>query len=824
MSIYNFKEVIREESKMLIERRRLLFGDEAAKKFENNKFGIALSGGGIRSATINLGFLRTLNQFKILEKADYLSTVSGGGYTGAYIHATVKDADFAATLQQGQSKAASDAAGEDRSPYGALFTEDKINHLRNYGDYLIPGQSKLQKLWSTILLSVGFLVSWVMSLLSLGTTVAIIYILIKAFASLSLLDNHEFLFNWKNQDNKIMAFLEPAFIVLGSVAGVHLLFNLFFNFSLTISKTFNQIEAVIVLLILVFLVGTGIASIDTTGPWEGVKIWYALLWAAGLFVAGFFLNPNALSFHRFYRKQLADAFLRQRKIFRNLPLKDVFYLDEGEDESRKNARGYLTPYPLINTCLNLQNPGGENKFKGAKASDYFLLSPLYCGSKLSGYVETSKHPGYKHMTLPAAITISAAAVNPGMGIYSSKLLSVLMTLFNARLGFWVSNPLSYASNRLAPWRNYIEWWPAYFFKELFSKIGTKNSKLNISDGGHIENLGVYELLRRGCRLILAVDAGADPHSTFADLENLSIRARNELGIEIHFRPGQDPVDIIRPKASSGYAKKRFAIADLLKIWEEFPVKDENGEPVTYVKEIRENGKRVIKSMKLEALVNYFYSKNNPVALKFRVDLKAERGIDLPAQEFDRLHKKTVEEVKAKLNAMGDLSGMEKIKVGTFVYIKSSVTPPRKLFVPEYSHEVEKALQFDTFKYKIYHPEFPHESTADQFFDPVQWESYYQLGQFIATDVLNASKAPYEYERGKKDFSIDELIRHFDDSKYQLFGPQEIQAELVDASTVPDISAEEGELEISRPRKPQAIPEPLPTLVQQEIAGEMQFKI
>src|SRR5207245_2496996 len=45
--------------------------------------GLALSGGGIRSATFNLGLLQALARHDLLERCDYLSTVSGGGYIGA---------------------------------------------------------------------------------------------------------------------------------------------------------------------------------------------------------------------------------------------------------------------------------------------------------------------------------------------------------------------------------------------------------------------------------------------------------------------------------------------------------------------------------------------------------------------------------------------------------------------------------------------------------------------------------------------------------------------------------------------------------------------
>jgi hypothetical protein len=96
MSLEAFKieDVIAEENRVLKERRAQMKknGLDAAdhKKFAETKFGIALSGGGIRSATINLGFLKTLNIFKLFQKSDYLSTVSGGGSCGSYSQATLK--------------------------------------------------------------------------------------------------------------------------------------------------------------------------------------------------------------------------------------------------------------------------------------------------------------------------------------------------------------------------------------------------------------------------------------------------------------------------------------------------------------------------------------------------------------------------------------------------------------------------------------------------------------------------------------------------------------------------------------------------------------
>ncbi len=830
MKTYKLSQILKEETELIEKRREKLFGPDAKEKLATEKFGIALSGGGIRSATINLGFLKTLNLFKILEKADYISTVSGGGYTGAYIQASVKQLNG----------------------YDKLFHEEKIEHLRNYGDYMIPGQGKLDKLWNTILLMFGYLVSWVMSLLSPIVTGIIFYIIFKSITSRTILEFQGSALDWGEPNNMVMNYLSPALWVLGGIVLVHFVLNLTMNFNLNVSKVFTKIESFIFLAILIYLTVVGVVTLDTSGDWTGQQTIIALAIAVGLYIFGFILNPNSLSFHRYYRKQLSDAFLSQTGDCSNMYLKNVFKLDEekkqGSAEGKYNVRrNYLAPYPLINTCLNLQNPGEEDKFKGAKASDYFLLSPTFCGSKLSGYVKTAAFPGFKHMTLPAALTISAAAVNPGMGIYSNKLLSIMMTLFNARLGFWVNNPdfktkkekkaeekaakglkVGKQASAVSPLK-YVVWWPSYFFKELFSKIGTTNRKLNISDGGHIENLAVYELLRRQCRLILAVDAGADPASTFADLENLSIRARNELGIDIAFRQGHDPVDTIRPRASSGYAQKRFSVADLMKVWEEFDVTDEDDQPIIFKRRIVEKGAIKEKPEKLEALVNYFYSKKDKNILKFRVDLKAERGVDFKEERFDELHAKAVISTMNRLNEMTNKVGSDKIKIGTLVYIKSSVTSPRKLFVPEHNADGSKNPQFDTFKYKIYHPDFPHESTADQFFDPVQWESYFQLGQFIGTDVLNAPKTPGEYFRGEYDITIDQLVKHFDEGE-ELFQFSEKMGFLVDVSHV------EPQPEAPLPKKSQTAEAPpqsepaviydpeLESIKEENIAEQMQFKI
>lgn len=726
-----YHKVIERETELLKVRREKMKLEEPGK-LDENKFGIALSGGGIRSATINLGFLETLNEFKILERADYISTVSGGGYTGAYVQATLKD---------------------EGGDYSKLFDQKHISHLRNNGEYMIPGKGFV-KMFNRIILVIGFAISLLMSWVSpfiIGMMGYLGYLLLDRFG----LDQASY--------REAIEFVFVVIIPIGMVLFfIHFIANVLLSYHLKLSNFFNKIEAFAVVVLGIVFAGIFLFNLNWSNmniQFEEAKYYLMILFA--LFVLGYFANPNALSFHRFYRNQLANAFLSKTKN-PNILLQNL--IEKGKDQEGKED--YIhAPYPLINTCLNLLTPPRVKRekfeeakedyladgkmqqdisFAGAKTNDYFLLSPLFCGSKLAGYVPTNDTYNYRDLTLPAAATISAAAVNPGMGIYSNKILSILTTVFNARLGYWILNP------RKTKLYNSLIWWPRYFVYELLGLIGIDNGMLNISDGGHIENLAIYELLRRRCKLILAVDAGADPKFTFSEFENLAIRAKNELGLDIRFSKNQLE-DEIRPKPSLGYSKKRFAVADICFLWEEIVLRDKKGE-IIFVK-VKEGGEE--KERPIEVLINYKKYDSNPDRAEAVEDI-----LELVEQQIgDRLSdpilkKEALENVKkiVSKNLENDL------KIGTLVYIKSSVTPPQGK--PNLDRKRDP-LRYYTYKYKIYHPEFPHESTADQFFDPVQWTAYYDLGRFICADVLGIDNLDGYLSQlnseQRPNFGIDDLI-------------------------------------------------------------------
>jgi hypothetical protein len=126
---------------------------------------------------------------------------------------------------------------------------------------------------------------------------------------------------------------------------------------------------------------------------------------------------------------------------------------------------------------------------------------------------------------------SGAAASPHMGIFSRRPFVFIMSLFNIRLGCWLPNP---GNPRRGPSGQPGFWRPNPFwlFHELFGQLHAKGGGIYVSDGGHLENTGVYQLLKRRCRVIFAVDAGTDSKMQFQSLADLKRYARIDLGVEI----------------------------------------------------------------------------------------------------------------------------------------------------------------------------------------------------------------------------------------------------------------------------------------------------
>jgi hypothetical protein len=190
-----------------------------------------------------------------------------------------------------------------------------------------------------------------------------------------------------------------------------------------------------------------------------------------------------------------------------------------------NANSPRGPYQLINAALNV--PASKNPAMQGRLTDFFLFSRAFCGSPLTGYRPTKDWESKDgHLDLGTAMAISGAAAAPQMGLGTRRRLSFWLVLLNVRLGYWIRNPAKHTRLSFST--------PGLWFllKEMLGSMDERAPWLYVSDGGHIENLGVYELLRRRCKYIIAIDGEQDQPMTFGALTTLQRLAAIDLGVKI----------------------------------------------------------------------------------------------------------------------------------------------------------------------------------------------------------------------------------------------------------------------------------------------------
>jgi uncharacterized short protein YbdD (DUF466 family) len=262
--------------------------------------------------------------------------------------------------------------------------------------------------------------------------------------------------------------------------------------------------------------------------------------------ARFFVDVNVTSLHNFYRDRLSKAFLFQ------VDAKGDIQPNDKQKLSTLNAEGTQAPYHLINATLNLQ--GSEDPNLRGRGADFFIFSKHFIGSVRTGFCPTpTMESADPHLDLGTAMAISGAAAAPNMGTATIKPLVFIMTLLNVRLGYWLPNP-AILSKPLTKRGPLFGVGPFYLLKELLSKIDASSRYVNASDGGHIENLGIYELLRRRCKYIIACDCEADPDLTFSGLAKLIRYARINMGIDININLNEvraHPLGLSRQQCAMG---------------------------------------------------------------------------------------------------------------------------------------------------------------------------------------------------------------------------------------------------------------------------------
>lgn len=213
------------------------------------------------------------------------------------------------------------------------------------------------------------------------------------------------------------------------------------------------------------------------------------------------------------------------------------------------------PLQLVVTALNLQ--GSTTAALLDRKADSFVLSPIFCGSGVTGWQATLNRRRFKDIRLSQAAAISGAAVSPNMGMATHATLSIITTFLNIRLGAWVSNPnppAGFNGMLAGMWERF----PGLYWREMLGSATHSSPHVYLSDGGHFENLGVYELLRRRCKYIIAVDATGEPIGkgslNFSGLGIPLRMARTDFGVEVDMDLGP-----LERDGSTGYVRSYFAV-------------------------------------------------------------------------------------------------------------------------------------------------------------------------------------------------------------------------------------------------------------------------
>jgi hypothetical protein len=229
-------------------------------------------------------------------------------------------------------------------------------------------------------------------------------------------------------------------------------------------------------------------------------------------------EPNANSLFGLYRARLNEAFCVPWSV-NNVALGNLKL-------SKLDPR--YAPFLLINAALNVQASPKVNR-RGRNA-DFFTFSSLHVGSKATGYVQTKDYEREEsQLDLASVMAVSGAAVSSNMGSQSMRPLRFTLALLNARLGAWLLNPRFFTPvTKEKPKRERL----IPYFAELFGWLKEDSRSIYLTDGGHIENLGIYELLKRRCKIIIAIDAEADRDLNFSSFVTLQRYARIDLGARI----------------------------------------------------------------------------------------------------------------------------------------------------------------------------------------------------------------------------------------------------------------------------------------------------
>ncbi|MDO9414141.1 MAG: patatin-like phospholipase family protein [Pseudolabrys sp.] len=267
----------------------------------------------------------------------------------------------------------------------------------------------------------------------------------------------------------------------------------------------------------------------------GLAVAFVIAWIASRNV-----NINRFSIHALYRNRLVRGYLGASRPDRYPDRFTGFDEDDNPDihelwppkaiePSKKNT---YCLFHVVNITLNIVE-ATRLAWQQRKAES-FTVTPLHSGTFHKGYRPSIEYASPRGgISLGTAMAISGAAASPNMGYNSSTSVTLLLALFNVRLGWWLGNPGKEGES------TYQEEGPSTAIRPLVEETFglTTDTKpwVYLSDGGHFENLGIYEMVRRRNRFILVVDGGCDPDYKFEDLGNAIRKIYIDLGVRIFIK-------------------------------------------------------------------------------------------------------------------------------------------------------------------------------------------------------------------------------------------------------------------------------------------------
>ena len=309
---------------------------------------------------------------------------------------------------------------------------------------------------------------------------------------------------------------------------------------------------------------------------------------------------NRTSLHRYYTQRLATAFARAR---------DGQPVDPPDQSFSRYTKRPGQPELVVCAAANTDKAGivpsgrrcapftfspyysglsSGTMFRGDPAEERFTLAArerdsadqgrwnakyraAAAGRDVALMLPTSEFEAHANgMTLIDMMAVSGAAVSPAMGRMSRPSIRLLLGVADVRLGMWLPNPLRHHRLRYAPTvgRKATQrmlhrfWWQlrqpglGALAREICGGLDFQGNWIYVTDGGHYENLGLTEALRRGATEIVVFDATGDTPFSLATFGQAVETARADLGVEIAL------VDRGRlgPGGTKGHAKALAAVA------------------------------------------------------------------------------------------------------------------------------------------------------------------------------------------------------------------------------------------------------------------------